>query len=45
MEIWKRDVGDYLTLMSDGNADKITRHNAYLALMGIINLIELSEEE
>lgn len=45
MEIWKVDVSNYLTNLSEKYPDKAMKHKAFVALMGIVNLVEFSKEE
>lgn len=43
-EVWSHDIGNYLTILSSGNVPSHVRHDAFLAMKGIINLIDFSED-
>lgn len=44
LSIWRVDVSNYLTSLDSNSISSNTKHQAYLALIGIINLIEFSKE-
>lgn len=44
MEIFSQDINSYLTTLANRTPDRLMKHQAFLALKGIIVLIELSEE-
>lgn len=42
LNVWKMDISNYLTHLADNSVDQYSKQQAFLALRGIINLIEIS---
>lgn len=43
--IWKKDIAKYIAALEADNLSREVTHNAYVALRGFIDLIDLSNED